>query len=159
MLAFRPARPEDCDTIARHVRQLARDVRVDILPKVTGDDLRRHGFGEKPLLILWVAERDSTVVASIAANFMYSTWRGQAGIYVIDLYVEPEARSSRIGEKLLRALGKEAWDQGARFIRLDVDHNNEGAARFYERKGFKIHAADRYFGLEASDFENFLSAS
>jgi len=159
MADIRPARPADCPAIVSHVNGLARDIGVDVRPQVTAEGLQKHGFGDNPLLLLWVAESEGRIVGSTVANFMYSTWRGAAGIYVADLYVEPAARGGGIGERLLRGLVREAWGKGARFIRLDVDVRNEGAARFYARAGFHEHTDDRFFMLEAEACETFLAGA
>lgn len=159
MITFRQARPEDCEAIAGHVLQLARHIGVSFTPKVTADELRRHGFGENPLLFLWVAQSEEAIMGSAVANLMYSTWRGEPGIYIIDLFVDPQSRGLRIGEKLLRDLARQAWAKGARYIRLDVDNNNHGAARFYERAGFHAHLDDRYFALDEPAMKSFISDS
>jgi ribosomal protein S18 acetylase RimI-like enzyme len=159
MPTIRKALPEDCDAIAEHVRRLAIDIGVNVSPKVTAGDLRTHAFCEAPLLCLWVAEGDGQLSGSCISNFMFSTWRGMKGIYVIDLYVTPEMRGAKLGERLLRTAAREAWDKGARFIRLDVDHMNEGAARFYERAGFRPHDEDRTFALEPEQYAAFLGST
>jgi ribosomal protein S18 acetylase RimI-like enzyme len=108
------------------------------------------------MLAVWVAEHDGRLAGSCITSFLFSTWRGVPGIYVIDLYIVPELRGARAGEKLLRAVAREGWSQGARFIRLDVDHMNAGAARFYERTGFRPHDEDRAFVLEPEDYAGFI---
>jgi ribosomal protein S18 acetylase RimI-like enzyme len=136
MYTVRAAIPSDCDAIAEMVRDLARDVAANKVPKVTGDSLQAYGFGEQPLLLLAVAELETRLVAAGIGAFTFSTWRGVPGLYVVDLYVKPEARNGKLGEKLLRFMAGEAWKSGARFIRLEVDRRNIGAERFYQRLGF-----------------------
>jgi ribosomal protein S18 acetylase RimI-like enzyme len=155
MPLIRQARPEDCNAIATHIRNLARDIGSPVKPKVTPTNLRTLGFGSNPLLLLWVAELDGRVIGYCVGNFIYSTWRGAPGLYVVDLYVDPEARGARIGERLLRAAVREAWQKGARFVRLDVGNGNHGAARFYERVGFHQHQTDRFFVLDEPEFRQF----
>lgn len=45
-------------------------------------------------------------IAGICLYFpMYSSWLGESGLYIQDLFVNEEFRSARIGEKLLRQFG------------------------------------------------------
>jgi ribosomal protein S18 acetylase RimI-like enzyme len=65
----------------------------------------------------------------------YSTHRGQAGLYIQDLYVAPAARGSGLARALVAAtLGHQSW--GARYITLGVSPDNIAATRFYAKTGF-----------------------
>jgi GNAT superfamily N-acetyltransferase len=54
-----------------------------------------------------------------------------------DVYVEPNARDSGAGRKLIEAVAKEAKRQGANKVLLSVAVNNEKAQQFFERSGFR----------------------
>ncbi len=54
-----------------------------------------------------------------------------------DIYVEPEARSSGAGRKLLDAVSEEARRQGANKILLSVAEQNRIAQRFFEQSGYR----------------------
>lgn len=87
-------------------------------------------FGPRPLI--WA------VIAAEGMAFYYpdfSTHRGEAGVYVQDLYVAPPARGSGLARALLRAV-LHTQDWGARFITLGVSPDNEPATRFYAKTGF-----------------------
>ena len=83
---------------------------------------------------------------------IFSTWRGVPGFYVIDLYVVPEARGSRLGERLLTRLAADGQAEGCGFIRLDVDVENAGARRFYRRLGFAHVVRDQSFAIGGDAF-------
>ncbi len=53
-----------------------------------------------------------------------------------DLYVIPEARGSRIGERLIERGAAHAKLVGAAFLRLRTAHNNASGQKLYERVGF-----------------------
>lgn len=156
MTGFRPARPEECDIVADHVHRLTIDIGAKVQPRITGAALRQYLFADPPLLHAWVAETPDGIVGSCIASPIFSTWRGVPGLYVVDLYVTPEARGNGTGEALLRALARDAWARGARFIRLDVDNANAGAARFYRRLGFHEHTGDRFYAIEPEDLDRFI---
>ena len=53
-----------------------------------------------------------------------------------DLYVVPEARGKRIGEKLIERSIEHAKLSGARGVMLETAHSNISGQRLYERMGF-----------------------
>jgi ribosomal protein S18 acetylase RimI-like enzyme len=55
-------------------------------------------------------------------------------VHIVGVYVAPEHRGAGLAEALMRAAV--AW-AGDREVRLDVHENNERAARFYRRLGFR----------------------
>lgn len=62
-------------------------------------------------------------------------------LYVMSLSIAPSHRGRGIGTALLERVAAEGGRSGIRAVALDVDADNEGAIRFYERVGFA--ATDR----------------
>ena len=104
-----------------------------------------------------MAEADNTLIGACLGLMTFSTWRGEKGLYVVDLFVTPEARGRNVGERLLRASAERAAKRGARFIKLEVDETNTGAGRFYERLGFIKKTEDRLHILEQDRMSDFIS--
>jgi len=151
-LAIRPMHPHEADAVARMVHDLARDIGVPVKPRLSGDALRKA----LDLVDVTVAEEEGRLLGACLGLMTYSTWRAARGLYVVDLFVATEARNRKLGALLLRAAGAKARTKGATFIKLEVDHANEGAARFYERFGFEKHEEDTLFVLEEDRFTEFL---
>jgi len=151
-LAVRPMHPHEAEAVARMVHDLARDVGVPIKPQITGDKLR----AALDLIDVVVAEEQGRLLGACLGLMTYSTWRAARGLYVVDLFVAGEARNRKLGALLLRAAGARARTRGATFIKLEVDHANDGAARFYERFGFQKHEEDTLFVLEEPQLIEFL---
>ena len=148
---IRAGLPADCDVVAAMVRELALTTSPGVVPQVTGDALRRDLFGPAPLLRLAVADHSDKLTGYCLSLFMFSTWRGTRGLHVIDLYVRPEARRTKLGEQLLVETARRGWAEGARFIRLEVERGNEGAERFYNRLGFHHKDNETLFALYADE--------
>jgi ribosomal protein S18 acetylase RimI-like enzyme len=87
----------------------------------------------------------------------FSTWRGARGLYIVDLFVTPQARGRNIGQDLLRCQARKFEARGARFIKLEVDQSNTGAQRFYARLGFRKKSEDRLHILEQDELQKFIS--
>jgi GNAT superfamily N-acetyltransferase len=64
-----------------------------------------------------------------------NTFRGQTGLFLEDLFVEPEQRGGGIGLALLRELARLAVERGHTVIEWKVLNWNEPSIRFYERLG------------------------
>ncbi len=142
----RPAREEDCGSIAAMVLSLAADHGVD--SGTTAAGLIEAAFGPKTTIEMLVASADERIVGYLIHQDTYSTWRGANGVFVVDLYVEPVWRGSRVGEALMKAAARRGLEKGARFMRLDIDMHNVKAARFYDRLGFREQSEDRFRSLE-----------
>ena len=65
----------------------------------------------------------------------YSTFLGQHGLYLEDLFVVPEWRGRGVGRALLTYLARVAVDRGCGRMEWSVLDWNEPARGFYERLG------------------------
>lgn len=141
------------------VRDLAHHIGDASLAKGTAEQLSAALEEPHPACRGLVAEEQGRIVGICLYSIIYSTWRGLPGIYVIDLYVRPETRRGRLGERLLAHAAREGWRRGCRFFRLEVDAGNAGAMRFYQRLGFKTLERDRCFALDQAGFEALASTA
>lgn len=143
-LIIRPMRAEDAPGVVAMVHGLARDTAPDVIPKLTPESL----IDNDDLILVTIAEDNGGILGACLTLMTFSTWRGLKGLYVVDLFIDGEARNRGIGLKLLREAARRGRAEGARFIKLEVLTTNDGAARFYERLGFARHDEDRLFVLE-----------
>ena len=152
-VVIREMRDGDADSVAALVLGLARHVGTAVVPKLTAEAL----LAARDLIDVVVAEDEGRVIGACLGLMTYSTWRGARGLYIVDLFVDSEVRGQNIGLRLLRQSARRAARQGAAFIKLEVDHGNPGAARCYERIGFRKKNEDRLFILEQDRLEEFIS--
>lgn len=143
-VTIRPMADTDAPAVVAMVQGLARDTATDIIPKLTPQSL----IGNRDLIDVTIAEDQEGMLGTCLTLLTYSTWRDARGLYVVDLFIDGRARNRGIGLKLLREAARRGRAKGARFIKLEVYHTNDGAARFYERLGFGRHDEDRLFILE-----------
>ena len=144
----RPMKAGEEDAVAVLIRQMPKDIGLDVVPLITGQNLREC----KDVARVTVIEDTGQMLGVCLWAMTYSSWRGCRGIYISDLYVMPFARGKQVGEKLLTGTVREAQKLGAGFIKMEVDETNDGAARFYERLGFTHKSQDRIFILEPDAF-------
>jgi GNAT superfamily N-acetyltransferase len=99
---------------------------ADICSSLFGEDSTAHG------LICSINEQP----AGFAVYFYnYSTWLGKPGLYLEDLYVQPEQRGSGAGTALLKHLAGIAAAKGCGRFEWSVLDWNEPAIKFYESLG------------------------
>jgi GNAT superfamily N-acetyltransferase len=135
MLKLRAARRDDVGTILKLIRGLAEYEQEPQAVLATEEDLLRDGFGEQPRFHCILAEWNG-VVAGFALYFHnYSTWKGQPGIFLEDLFVWPEYRKQGIGKALLLEVARIAvLENCGRYEWLVLDWNLP-AIEFYESLG------------------------
>ncbi|MBL8573264.1 MAG: GNAT family N-acetyltransferase [Hyphomicrobiaceae bacterium] len=136
-IVCRPARLEDCDAIATMVRRLAADTGASTVPRAEPADYARFGFGDAPILRLYVAERAGETIGCLVGEVIFSTWRGKPGLYVCDLHVEAGHRGRGTGARLIDCAVRHAPPHGYGFVKLEVMDDNRDAQRFYKRLGFE----------------------
>lgn len=136
--ALRLATPDDLDAIVGLIRELAEFEHLGHLCVVTPDSLRPHLFGPRQVAEALVAEIGSEVVAFALCFTNFSTFLGQPGLYLEDLYVQPAHRGRGIGGALLRRLGALAVERGCGRFEWSVLDWNANAIAFYEKLGATV---------------------
>jgi GNAT superfamily N-acetyltransferase len=132
---IRSATPADTATIARLIRALAEYERLAHTVVLTEDRLHEHLFGPRPFAEVLLAEEAGVVVGFALFFHNYSTFRGEPGIYLEDLFVEPDHRGAGHGKALLRALARLAVERGCGRLQWEVLNWNEPAIQFYRSLG------------------------
>jgi GNAT superfamily N-acetyltransferase len=136
----RPATPADLPAIVGLIRELAVFENLEHLVVVTPESLQPHLFGSKPAAEAVVAEVDGAVVAFALFFTNFSTFLGQPGLYLEDLYVQPAFRGRGLGKALLKHLGALAVSRDCGRFEWSVLDWNENAIRFYEKMGATVMA-------------------
>jgi ribosomal protein S18 acetylase RimI-like enzyme len=134
-VTIRPARPGDEAEILRLIRALAEFEREPDAVAATAEGLHASLFADVPRVFAHLAESDGRIVGIGVWFLSFSTWTGRHGIYVEDLYVDPSARDSGVGWRIMRALAAEAKARDCARIDWAVLDWNEHAKRFYRRLG------------------------
>lgn len=134
---IRPARPDDLPDILRLVHALAVYEREPDAVEATEDDFARVLFPDHghPSTFCHVAEADGRVVGMALWYLNFSTWTGQQGIWLEDLFVDPEHRGSGLGKRLLTTLAQVCIERGYRRLEWWVLNWNEPSIAFYDSLG------------------------
>lgn len=89
---------------------------------------------------------DGEIAIAYAIYFpAFTSFRGQRGLFLEDIYIKPAYRSHGVGEKMLRELARDAVARGFERIDFQVLEENTGAVKFYERLGAIRDDGERHF--------------
>jgi GNAT superfamily N-acetyltransferase len=135
---LRPATPADLPSIVGLITELALFEKLEHLVVVTPESLRPHLFGPRPVAEAVVGEVGGSVVAFALFFTNFSTFLGQPGLYLEDLYVQPAHRGTGLGKALLQHLGALAVARGCGRFEWSVLDWNQRAIDFYEKMGAAV---------------------
>ncbi len=131
----RVASPADIPLILEFIRKLAEYERLLHEVECSEADIRRDLFGENPRAFCDIAEVGGRPVGFALWFYSYSTFRGRAGIYLEDLFVEPEARGEGAGKALLRRLAQRCVEADLGRLEWAVLDWNAPSIAFYDSLG------------------------
>ncbi|MCG6888934.1 MAG: GNAT family N-acetyltransferase [Gammaproteobacteria bacterium] len=152
-IEIRQAVAADCDVILAMLVQLARELGDSDSFKCRLEDIRDHGFGTNPLFRCLIASRQQENVGLALFFPLFSTTRGQPGVYLQDLWISSDCRDAGLGSRLLRQVAISAAQQWhACYLDLMVHGHNQAAERFYRRHGFDERGEDRHLSIDGDKF-------
>ena len=134
-ITIRPAEPTDAALILRFIRALAVYEREPHAVVATEETLLAHGFGPNPYFHCLIAELDGEPAGFAFYFFDYSTWLGQPGIYLEDLFVDPPFRGQGVGKALFERLARIATARDCARMKWEVLDWNQPAIEFYRAMG------------------------
>ncbi|AEQ51963.1 GNAT family N-acetyltransferase [Pelagibacterium halotolerans] len=134
-LCIRKAVAADANLIRGFVGKLAEYEKLSHEVEATAEQLGAQLFGESPKVFCEIAELGGEPVGFALWFYTFSTFQGRHGIWLEDLFVEPEARGKGIGKALLAALARRCVDEGLGRFEWWVLDWNEPSIEFYKSQG------------------------
>jgi GNAT superfamily N-acetyltransferase len=135
MISIRDATRADTALILGFIRGLAEYEKL--LHEVTASeaDIEAALFPAHPRAFCDIAEADGAPIGFAFWFYNFSTFEGDFGIYLEDLFVVPEARGTGAGLALMRRLAQRCRDEGLKRLEWAVLDWNEPTIQFYDRLG------------------------
>ena len=125
--------------------------------EVTEERLKAALFGENKIAEAIVAFDDETAIGYAIFFPHFSTFRGQRGIYLEDIFISKDFRGKGVGEMMLKYIATLAKSRGFERIDFQVLEWNAPAIRFYEKLGAERNDEDRHFKFSDNAFEDLAS--
>lgn len=134
-ITLRAARPTDVPVILRFIQGLANYEKLSHACVATEAELTATLFGERPYAEVLLAFWNETPAGFALFFHNYSTFLAKPGIYLEDLFVDPEFRGKGLGKALLMALARLSVELGCGRLEWSVLDWNEPAIQFYKSLG------------------------
>jgi GNAT superfamily N-acetyltransferase len=134
-VSIRPAVVDDLDLVICFIRALAEYERLADAVVLDRTLIGCHLFGDKPMAEVLIGEIDGVPRGFALFFHNFSTFEGKPGIYLEDLFVDPEARGAGLGKALLARLAQLAMERGCARLEWSVLDWNEPSIEFYKSLG------------------------
>ncbi|WP_405373562.1 MULTISPECIES: GNAT family N-acetyltransferase [unclassified Microbacterium] len=132
---LRAAAPGDEDGILAAIQALADYEREPDAVANTSAALAEKLFAESPRVFAHVVERGGDIVGIAIWFLTYSTWTGQHGIWLEDLFVGESERGRGYGKALISSLAEVCIERGYPRLEWTVLDWNEPSIAFYRSIG------------------------
>lgn len=134
-ISIRPAVAQDVPSIHAMIEALAEHLGLGHELVVDEADLLDALFGTQPRAEVVLACKDGEIGGFALFYGNYSTFRGQCGLHLEDLYVRPEWRGHGVGRRLLSHLAALTIERGCRRLEWWVQADDTRAVAFYDMLG------------------------
>jgi GNAT superfamily N-acetyltransferase len=156
---IRFGRPGDAEVLANLVRELAVYEELEQFAQASPQALERDLFGPHPAADTLIAEVGGAAVGFALFFPTYSTFRGQPGMYLEDLFVQPPYRGRGIGKALLATVARIATERGCGRLEWAVLDWNKPAIGFYRALGAEKMDEWTVYRLADASLERLASAA
>jgi len=130
-----PATERDVPVVLRLIQGIAEYEKLSHEVLATEARLRASLFGPRPAAEAVIAYADAEPVGFAIFFHNFSTFLGQRGLYLEDLFVQPEWRKQGLGRRLMAHVAKVAVERGCGRMEWAVLDWNAPAIRFYQSLG------------------------
>ncbi|MDE2380914.1 GNAT family N-acetyltransferase [Thermomonas sp.] len=135
LIAIRPATPDDVPLIRQLIVELAEYERMRDAAVATDAALREQLFGAQPVAEVLLGEVDGQPAGFALFFHNFSTFLGQRGLYLEDLFVRPQFRGAGLGKHLMATLARLAVQRGCGRFEWSVLDWNTPSIGFYRSIG------------------------
>lgn len=133
---IRKAQPEDSTLIYDLIRKLAAYEKLSDAVTTSVEELQKNIFDRNFAKVL-IAEEHGQPVGFALYFYNFSTFVGKPGIYLEDLFIEPEHRGKGYGKALLCELATIAKTENCGRMEWSVLDWNTPSIEFYKKLGAK----------------------
>ena len=132
---IRHAESDDAALILDFIRELAVYEKLAHEVVATEQTLRETLFGETPYAQVLIGEYQGEAVGYALYFHNFSTFTGRPGIYLEDLFVQPQHRGKGYGKSLLAYIARVAVEKKCTRVEWSVLDWNEPSIQFYRSIG------------------------
>ncbi|MEP1445226.1 MAG: GNAT family N-acetyltransferase [Paraglaciecola sp.] len=138
MLKIREVELQDIDVLLELMFAIAKYHGQEQYITTSKQELIDSGFGANPSYGALLAELNDQAVGYCSYTWNYSIWLGASYMNIDDLFVWEEFRGQKVGELLMLKAKEVCRVKGSSRIKWEVQQDNLGAIKFYERLGATV---------------------
>lgn len=138
MVTVREATILDSDIVYDLIIAIAKHHSQEEYVKTNKQELINSCFGHTPSFGVLLAEINGENAGYCSYTWNYSIWLGSSYMNIDDVFVWEKFRGQQVGEKLMFKTKEVCLAKGGSRIKWEVEQDNHGAIKFYERLGANI---------------------
>ena len=142
----------DVSSVVAMLREFAEFENLSEYCEITDESLANAMFGQAAFVSGLIARNDGDAVGYALFYPSFSSFRGQQGFYLEDLYVKKEHRGRGLGEMMIREIARLAAKRGFERIDFQVLQWNTPAINFYKKLGAVSNEDERHFKFDGEEF-------
>ena len=152
-IEIRKANVKDIGIIFNFIKKLA-DFEKSPKEVTTNPHLiKKKIFQKNSNIFSLIALNNDEPVGFVVYFFNYSTWTGKKGLYIEDLFIDPEIRRCGVGSRIMKSLSKIAINNDCARMEFNVLDWNEDAIKFYQKFNAKPMKGWTIFRIERNSIE------
>lgn len=151
------AKEEHITAIVELMREFAEYENLLEYLEITEEKLYNALFGENGFVECLVATSEDQLIAYAIYFLNFSSFRGQIGIYLEDIFIKKDFRKYGIGELMLKQIARAGKQQGAMRMDFQVLDWNAPAINFYKKHGAVMDESERHFKFTDEAFQKLAS--
>ena len=140
LITIKEATANDVDVLYDLITAIAQHHNQEQYVLTSTREMLRDGFQDNAKFGACLALYQGQVAGYVSYTWNYSIWTGQNFMNIDDLFVWQRFRGKSIGEALMQQAKQLCQSRGLKKIKWEVEGDNHGAIRFYERLGAKLHS-------------------
>jgi GNAT superfamily N-acetyltransferase len=134
-IVIRPMQPADIESYLGLVMELATYENMVDQVKATAAAIKRDFFCADPKVEALLAFDGDKAIGYGVFHAVYSTFQGNHGAYIEDIYMQPAYRGSGLGKRLMTEIFRIAQDRGWNYSRFITLNWNEPTLQFNKKLG------------------------
>jgi len=150
---IREAAESDVPTIVSLIADFAAFENLSEYLTISEADLQAAMFGESAFVEGLICEFEGRTAGFAIFYPRFSSFRGQQGYHLEDIYIDSAFRGRGLGEALLREIARKGKARGFGRIDFQVLEWNFAAIEFYKALGAVLDDEDKHFKFVDDAFE------
>lgn len=132
MITIRSTTTQDIPLILDFIKQLAAYERLSEEVTATKEDLMQSLFIDRHGEVYFI-EKEQIPIGFLIIYHNFSSFLGKAGLYLEDVYIQPEYRNRGYGKHVLSFVAQLAVTRGCERVEWSVLNWNEPSIAFYNK--------------------------